>query len=177
MEKEHCYVITGGPGAGKTTLLHALKEKYNYVDEVARTIIQEEMARNGTALPWADKVLYRDIMLERSIATFSKATNNCVTFFDRGIPDVVAYTLLIGTQVTPQLHEAASQNRYNKQVFILPPWKEIYCTDTERKQDFDEAIKTYEVLCDVYEQYGYHLIQVPFLPVKQRAAFIELSIL
>ena len=34
--------------------------------------------------------------------------------------------------------------RYNKSIFILPPWQEIYETDNERKQDWEEAVLTFE---------------------------------
>lgn len=173
MEKKNCYIITGGPGAGKTALLSVLKEKYQCIDEVARDIIKKQVALGGVALPWANTQLYRDIMLERSIDTFQQSANENITFFDRGIPDVLAYTLLIGENISFVLDEAAIKNRYNKIVFILPPWKEIYCNDAERKQDFDEAIKTYEVLCKVYEQYDYQLIHVPTLSIKERMSFVE----
>ena len=44
---------------------------------------------------------------------------------------------------------------YNPIVFILPPWKEIYQTDNERKQDWQEAEHTYFQMKSTYEKYGY----------------------
>lgn len=60
-----------------------------------------------------------------------------------------------------------SNGQNNKKVFNLPPWKEIYQTDTERKQDFAEAVKTFEV-----SKLDYKLIEVPKLIVEARAEFI-----
>ncbi len=32
---------------------------------------------------------------------------------------------------------------YNKTVFILPPWQEIYEKDNERKQDWDAVVNSH----------------------------------
>lgn len=48
-----------------------------------------------------------------------------------------------------------NQYRYNKIAFILPPWEEIYETDSERKQDFDIAIETYQVMKKTYNDIRY----------------------
>ncbi|MEC0212591.1 AAA family ATPase [Paenibacillus ehimensis] len=169
-------VITGGPGAGKTTLLNELQRSgYPYVPEVAREIIQAEMSYDGDALPWKKAIKYRDLMLDRSIESYHRALSNRsghTLFFDRGIPDTLAYTNLIRAPISERLESAVQKYRYNKQVFILPPWKEIYQTDSERVQDFEEALATYHILFETYKQLDYELIVVPTLSVDQRAAFV-----
>ncbi|XOK62465.1 AAA family ATPase [Paenibacillus elgii] len=169
-------VITGGPGAGKTTLLNELRRSgYPYVPEVAREIIQAEMSSDGDALPWKNAFKYRDHMLDRSIESYHTALSNRMghtLFFDRGIPDTMAYSNLIHAPVLERLESAVQKYRYNKQVFILPPWKEIYQTDSERVQDFEEALATYHILFETYKQLDYELIVVPKLLVDQRAAFV-----
>ncbi|MDO3679829.1 AAA family ATPase [Paenibacillus ehimensis] len=169
-------VITGGPGAGKTTLLNELQRSgYPYVPEVAREIIQAEMSYDGDALPWKNAIKYRDLMLDRSIESYHRALSNRsghTLFFDRGIPDTLAYTNLIRAPISERLESAVQKYRYNKQVFILPPWKEIYQTDSERVQDFEEALATYHILFETYKQLDYELIVVPTLSVDQRTAFV-----
>ncbi|WP_163853711.1 AAA family ATPase [Paenibacillus elgii] len=169
-------VITGGPGAGKTTLLNELRRSgYPYVPEVAREIIQAEMSSDGDALPWKNAIKYRDLMLDRSIESYHSALSNHsehTMFFDRGIPDTLAYSNLIHAPISERLESAVQKYRYNKQVFILPPWKEIYLTDSERVQDFEEALATYHMLFETYKQLDYELIVVPKLSVDQRAAFV-----
>lgn len=169
-------VITGGPGAGKTTLLNELRRSgYPYVTEVAREIIQAEMSSRGDALPWKNAIKYRDLMLDRSIESYHSALSNHsehTMFFDRGIPDTLAYSNLIRAPISERLESAVQKYRYNKQVFILPPWKEIYQTDSERVQDFEEALATYHILFETYKQLDYELIVVPTLSVDQRAAFV-----
>lgn len=169
-------VITGGPGAGKTTLLSEIQRiGYNYVPEVAREIIQTQVSFNGDALPWKNVLKYRDFMLDESIESYLSALTNqagTVLFFDRGIPDTLAYSYLINVPISEKLESAAWKYRYNKQVFILPPWKEIYKTDNERIQDFEEAVATYKIMFATYKQLDYDLIEVPKISVKNRASFI-----
>ena len=66
-------------------------------------------------------------------------------FFDRGIPDTLAYARLIELDDREYIELAVDKYRYSEQVFILPPWESIYHTDKERKQSFDEAVDTYSV--------------------------------
>ncbi|NGP61212.1 ATP-binding protein [Paenibacillus thiaminolyticus] len=169
-------IITGGPGAGKTTLLQEMQRQgYSHVPEVAREIIQAEMSSNGDALPWGNAIKYRDIMLEKSIESYHAAQSNDpgrLLFFDRGIPDTLAYSCLIHAPVPEELESAARHYRYNKQVFILPPWEEIYQTDRERVQDFKEAQATYEIMSETYQRLEYELVVVPKLPVEERVEFV-----
>ncbi|MGN6494871.1 MAG: AAA family ATPase [Agriterribacter sp.] len=174
-EHNNFYVITGGPGCGKTTMLEALqKRNYTVVPEDARQIIAEQTAMNGNALPWKDRILYQQLMMDRSVATYKAHINDTgILLFDRGIIDALCYGTLIGIPDSATNARIASQYRYNKKVFILPPWKEIYTTDTERKQTWTEAVATYEQMAATYLQHGYQLTEVPRLPVNERASFVE----
>ena len=93
-------------------------------------------------------------------------------FFDRGVPDVLGYLRLIGLPVPAHVIKAAEQFRYNKCVFIAPPWQEIFHPDEERKQDFGEAIRTYESLAATYEEFGYKLVELPRVAVDDRVQFV-----
>jgi predicted ATPase len=77
-------------------------------------------------------------------------------FFDRGIPDALCYARLIGLANQESILDASRQYRYASAVFLTPPWKEIYETDKERKQDFPEAERTFEQMVQVYWECGYH---------------------
>lgn len=174
--KENFYIITGGPGVGKTSLLAALENSgFVCIPEAARQIIQEQMQTGGDALPWGNTEIYRDLMLDKSIADYLSAGQSCsdqIIFFDRGIPDTLAYSYLINLPVSEELGAAAQKYKYNQKVFILPPWEEIYQTDNERKQDFEEAVRTYEVLGKTYQNLGYELIEIPKMKITERAEFI-----
>ncbi|WP_010251519.1 AAA family ATPase [Myroides injenensis] len=165
-------VFTGGPGSGKTTLLNALSEKgYSIVPEVGRAVIQCQIAKGGSALPWKDKQLFYQEMLNRSVEDYT-IHNNGLTLWDRGIIDCIGYAYLEELLVEKQELELVKKYPYNKSVFILPPWESIYERDKERKQTYEEAIRTYEMMRKVYCQFGYQCIELPKVSIQERIDFV-----
>ena len=168
------FVLTGGPGSGKTTLIdHLTGMGYHTVPEAGRTVIRQQYRHGGVALPWKDKAAYGKRMHEYDMAAYQRACNvDGPVFFDRGIVDVIAYLHLEQLPLPASMRAAAWQCRYHCPVFILPPWPEIYRSDQERRQDLSTAIATYDAMMKTYAEYGYELVQLPRLPVAQRAAFL-----
>jgi predicted ATPase len=168
------FVVSGGPGSGKTTVLRELEKfGFRYAPEVARQIIQEQMSLGGTALPWQDREAYTYAMLQRSIDSFVEHTPTVQPMFsDRGIPDTLCYARLIGLRNVCAIEDACRQYRYAPVVLIAPPWREIYETDSERKQDFDEAERTFVQMTEVYRDCGYELLELPKVAPATRAGFI-----
>jgi predicted ATPase len=70
------------------------------------------------------------------------------------------------------MRKAAGEFRYNRTVFLAPPWPEIFRQDLERKQDFDEAQRTHDALVSTYTGLRYALIELPRIGVKERCQFI-----
>jgi predicted ATPase len=174
IQNSNLFVMTGGPGTGRTTSLRELERRgYCCVPEVPRAIIRRQVAGGGDALPWANTARYTELMLRGSIEVYqanSSATRP--TFFDRGIPDVWCYAKLVGLDATAEIEAACENYRYNQTVFIAPSWREIYSTDDERKQSFDEAVRTHEVMVEAYRSCGYQLIELPRVSVDERAEFV-----
>lgn len=172
------YVITGGPGAGKTRLLNALAaDGTTTIAEVARAIIKHQQAIKGDALPWKNKERYTDLMLAASIRDYKQVLDKRpkgICFFDRGVIDALCYAAMIGYSISLPVMKEALACRYHSPVFILPPWREIYATDTERKQTWEEAVYTYRQLKAVYQHYGYETIDVPTGRVEERKRFVRL---
>jgi predicted ATPase len=168
------FVVTGGPGAGKTSLVDALGAAgFRRSVEVGRAIIQDQVATGGRALPWDDRLLFAELMLSWELRSWREAQlEPGIAIFDRGVPDILGYLRLIGEAPPRHVVEAAEAFRYNARVFIAPPWREIFTQDTERKQDFAEAVRTHEALARAYVDCGYELVELPRVPVAERVAFV-----
>lgn len=173
-------VITGGPGVGKTILLNCLNNKgFITVPEDARQIIKEQMEANGEALPWKNKTFYAELMLKASVDSYKKEVREIssqTAFFDRGILDTICYMQMENIPVSEEWNALANTYRYYKKVFILPPWEEIYETDSERKQTWEEAVFTFKKMKETYLKFGYNIIEVPKCGVEERARFVMDSI-
>ncbi|MCP1997342.1 AAA family ATPase [Flavobacterium sp. HSC-61S13] len=169
-------VITGGPGVGKTTLLAALKkEGLIVVPEEARRIIQEQIEVGTDALPWKNKERYAQLMFEASVETYKNVVKEFSlqpAFFDRGILDTICYMKMEKIPISVEMDSQAKSLTYAQQVFILPPWREIYKKDNERKQTWEEAVYTFEKMKQTYLEYGYDVIEVPTATVEYRCEFI-----
>jgi predicted ATPase len=168
------FVITGGPGSGKTTLIEALATAgFATTPEAGRAIIQDQVMIGGRALPWADPALFAELMLAADLRTYRTRPAEGVVVFDRGIPDIAGYLMLTGLPVPEHVAKAARLCRYNRRVFICPPWAGIYTGDSERKQTLEEAERTFRAMLAVYRDFDYELIEVPRQPVAERVAFVR----
>jgi len=171
---ERLFIVTGGPGSGKSTLLAAAAAAgYTTVPESGRAILQLQVAIGGTAVHWADQATYAELMLDRELQNHLRhAETGLATLFDRGVPDLLGYARLCNLPRREHLRKAAELFRYNRKVFVAPPWREIYANDMERKQDWSEAVRTYEAIAAGYDEAGYDLVELPRVPVPERLAFL-----
>ncbi len=167
-------VITGGPGTGKSTLIDELiKRGYNCMPEISREIT--DMARrNGIEqLFLKNPMLFSEMLLEGRENQFKIASklDSKLVFFDRGIPDVHAYMNYISIDYPPIYIEKSNTYRYNT-IFITPPWEEIYITDNERYENFEQSLAIFNHLRKTYEALNYSLIEVPLGDITFRTDFI-----
>jgi predicted ATPase len=165
-------VISGCSGGGKSSLLAALSRRgYAVVEEPGRRIVREELDKGGSALPWIDAVPFARRAIDMALADLAAARSTTGwVFFDRGLVDAeIALRALSG-----QLPSGASPDarRYHRQVFLAPPWPEIYRQDPERRHGYDDAVAEYERLAEAYPSLGYEVTLLPRTPVEARTDFV-----
>lgn len=173
MQKE-IVVIIGGPGTGKTTIIDGLLEKgFCCYPEVSREVTIEAKKQGIDQLFLANPLLFSEMLLEGRKKQFSNATlePHEIVFLDRGIPDVLAYMDFIGGAYPIHFDVACRENVYSK-IFILPPWEEIFFSDEQRYENYEQAKLIYSHLRITYENYGYQIIDVPKDSVDNRILFI-----
>lgn len=174
-------VITGGPGTGKTSIIKELdKRNYFCYHEVIRELTLE--AKNEGTLedfstnPIAkvnDSLGFNLKLLHGRINQFKDSNNleDKIIFFDRGVGDVLGYMDYFQQSYDEVFTDACKEHTYTK-IFILPPWEEIYISDNERFESYDEAVEIHFALKKIYEFFGYEIIEVPFGTVKERTDYI-----
>ncbi len=165
-------VISGGPGGGKTSLIEALGQRgFAVSEEVSRQLIRQQVQLQSDRVPWKDLEGFAELALEAMI-THYETSDSAVTFFDRGIPDIIAYLEVGGRFVPPHFLKSARQYRYHPRVLLTPPWPEIYVNDDERWQSFQEAQEIYQAIAGTYESYGYDCLSLPKVPIPERITFV-----
>jgi len=174
LSSENFYVITGASGAGKSTLLAALGDLgYSVVEEAALEILREQQAQDGKINPLVDRSAFFEAVLARNIRNHQTAQAlNTPIFFDRGIPECLAWLQLSGITLEARHLAAANQYRYARPVFVAEPWPEIYVRNEERQASFERAARSYEPTVAAYAQAGYETCTLPKVSVQERVAFV-----
>lgn len=174
-------VITGGPGTGKTSIVNALMNKgFTCFEEIIRDLTSaakdEQLHGEYKSNPLAfvrDPYDFNTRLLEGRMAQFHMAREHqtAIVFYDRGIPDVLAYMKYFQQAYTPNFERACMELRYDE-VILLPPWKDIYKVDSERFETFEEAVAIHQHLEHIYRDLGYGPVVVPTGSVQERTEFI-----
>jgi len=169
-----CHVITGASGAGKSTLLAALGDLgYSTVPEAALALLREQQACNGALLPWTNRAAFMEEVLKRNLSNHQAAQSlQAPVFFDRGIPECLAWLRLSDVVLQPHHLSAPERYRYAPTVFVAEPWPEIYVQNAERQASFERAIRSYEATVNAYVEAGYSICVLPKAPVQERVAFV-----
>jgi predicted ATPase len=167
------YVITGGPGAGKSSLLAALQQLgYHCCEEVSRQLIMEALENDQACLPWVNLACFAERALHRMEEAFHAVSGKDLAFFDRGIPDIMAYLHAAALPLPDKYLVSAMQHPYHTTIFLLPPWEGIYVQDRARWQSFKEAETIYQHITETYQSLGYQLKILPKGTIAQRVKFV-----
>ena len=172
MTSSNRYIITGGPGSGKSSLLKALiNHKHQGFEEISRVIIREQHKLGGNRVPWLNLAGFANLCYERMSTQLTQCNSACTCFYDRGLPDIIAYMRRGGLEVPAKYFEKAKS--YNNTVFIAPPWKEIFINDSERPESYEDAVEIFRFLKSTYQELGFNIVELPKLSINERVTFIE----
>lgn len=174
-------VITGGPSTGKTSVIEQLeKDGFQCLHEVIRDMTSEEKTQgeeieivSNPIVSVPDPKSFNLNILNARINQYRSALESTrdIVFFDRGIPDVLAYMDCFQQSYTSEFSEPCQTLRYDH-IFLMPPWKEIHVTDSERFESFEESIKIHDCLANSYGNFSYDVTLVPKGSVAERVQFI-----
>jgi predicted ATPase len=173
-EMQQKIVLVGGPGTGKTSVLNELMQRqYHCLPEISREVTLKAKRQGIDQLFLTDPLLFSTLLLEGREQQFLEAekSNKDLVFFDRGIPDVHAYMNSFQTQYPAVFLEKSKLYSYTN-IYLFSPWKEIYTSDNERYETFEESVRINEYLVTAYKELGYAIIEVPYGSVTERTDFI-----
>jgi predicted ATPase len=167
-------VITGGPGTGKSSIIiELLKRGYTCFEEISRQVTIDARKDGIDQLFLTKPLLFSELLLEARAKQYKDAESldKDLIFLDRGLPDVIAYMDYAASDYPQSFTDTCKEHAYDK-VFVLAPWQDIFVSDSERYENFDQAVEIHDALLNTYKSFGYELIDVPFDTIKKRADFI-----
>lgn len=168
---ERFVVLSGCSGGGKSSLLAELSRRgHAVVEEPGRRIVAEEMRTGGGALPWVDLEAFARRAVQTALDDRGSAPGDGRVFFDRGLVDAAAALDFVTGE--PEIERLGRAHRYARQVFLTPPWPEIYESNPERPHGFDEAVAEYNRLARAYTLLDYEIVILPKVGIVARADFV-----
>ena len=164
------HVITGAPCSGKTAVIKQLERRgYAVVHEVARSYIDTELTRGKTlAQIKADKWAFERHILMAKAKLEAALARDDVIFWDRAVPDSIAYYKLYGLDPAEPL-EASRSVRYRK-VFLFA--RLTFLADPVRSEDETIAERLADLIEESYHWLGYQPIHVPPASIAERTEFV-----
>ncbi|TXE16027.1 ATP-binding protein [Psychroserpens burtonensis] len=167
-------VITGGPGTGKSSIINELISRdFICFKEVSRQVTLDARKDGVEQLFLTKPRLFSELLLKARTQQFKEADTiaETIVFLDRGLPDVLAYMDYVKSDYPKHFTDSCETHVYHK-VFVLAPWQEIFVSDSERYENFDQAVEIHHSLLETYKRFGYELIDVPFESIANRTDFI-----
>jgi predicted ATPase len=170
MHPTNWYVFTGAPCSGKTTAIQEMNRLgYTVVQEVARAFIEAEVEK-GKCLSQikADKLAFERHILNRKIEIESSLPEKEIIFFDRAIPDSIAYYKIEG--LDPSEPIALSKKFRYKKIFLFERLR--FERDEARSESDLTAASLESLLYECYRMLEYSVVRVPLLSASERTDFI-----
>jgi predicted ATPase len=168
-------VVSGCSGGGKSTLLAGMALRgYPVYPEPGRQIVKEQLHIGGDGLPWENAVKFAELCVSRAMYFYNTAMpTDKPALFDRSMVDNISGLERLELPLPQYLKAALQQYRYARRVFMVPPWKELFSSDAERRHSFEDAEAEFASLLNAYKANGYEIVLIPKGTVSERASFLE----
>jgi len=170
------YIITGPPGGGKTMLTLGLEiyHGFDVIREAATDIIALELAQQIQE-PWLDKNFDAKILALQMKRFTQTNKTNIPLLCDRSPIDIYAYCEFHNTPLPDYINEhittMLNDPQLSKTVLFVENLGSIQRTAI-RAETLEEAKKIEALLYKYYTFFGFTVIRIPALPLKQRIAFV-----
>ena len=158
----------------ETTLIDALGRRGHAVfAEAGRAVLQIGRSIDSPGLPSANWRLFGELLLLWHLRSHREAqVRGSVAFFDRGLPDVLAFYARKHSLAPPHATRAVEHHRYNPRVFLLEPQAGMYEHNPERTGSYARAVAFHGGLIEWYRRVGYDFMVVPPASVDDRVDFV-----
>ena len=170
-QKNHWYVITGGPCCGKTTTVHLLAARgYKTTIEEARHYLLTQRQQGHTV----DEVRsnYRTFqlaVLKMQVEQEAALLPGETVFLDRAIPDARAYYRFYQLTEDKEVTDAIARVHYRK-FFILQRLPLVH--DYARRENEYAQVELERRIREVYSELGFPIVDVPVMFPEERADLI-----
>jgi len=167
------YFISGGPCIGKTSVIEELKKQgYFVIPEAARRLAESDKRFVGKSTKEINMDDFQNSIFKLQREEFENLKNqkHNVIFSDRGFGDTIAFMKINNLRI-PEEYINYSKMFNNPIVFILEPL-DFYEQDGLRQESKEEQDKIHNIIIETYKEFGYKIIFVAFMPIKERVDFI-----
>ena len=174
MRQTNWHIITGAPCSGKTTVIKEIEQRgIRVIHEVARAYIDRQLGK-GLRLDQikADMLQFERHILHAKVRIEDSLTKTDPVFFDRGVPDSIAYYNLEGLDPAEPLKHSR-RTRYRR-IFFFERFD--FLNDKVRSEDEMIAARLNDLLLKAYGEIGYDITMVPVMPVIDRVDLVLESI-
>src|ERR1700694_2362422 len=126
--RNYYVIISGCSGAGKSSWLRELADRgYRVFAEPGRQIIKEQNFIGGDGIPSKDVNKFVELCVSPSMHNMiNAAATHSYVFFDRSIIDNFNGLEQMKSGAPAHIRKAVQTFRYNKKVFMAPPWPAMF---------------------------------------------------
>jgi predicted ATPase len=170
MSESNWYVFTGRSCSGITRTLAGLKTRgFKILGEAARDLLDAKIAE-GTSVQQMrhDEAAFQRQVLKMKVEREQTLSRTETYFFDRAVPDSVAYFSVAGIDPDEAL-AFCKRNLYRKIFFMEPlPYIRDYA-GIENESTLNELGRSIRT---TYTSLGYLVISIPVLPLDDRIRLV-----